>query len=436
VRVYDLERKLVRRRVVGFGSRALLIARFDLMAPEFERSFGNHAKQLHETLYEARSLGAALYVVWSRSFPNQAINRLSSPDVRIVQTSSIRDKLVVALWVVTTPTGTAVRGVRRVARGLRGKLKPLNKHVGRTAKKSSGILAARAAAFVRRLDSALAAIGPPLVGADEVRLEMARNPIRVALPEELERAGRAEAERAGLDPDVGIVTLHVREKGWSVPSRGRSADIETYGDAVAHLVGRGFRVVRIGDSGMAPVDWEGAFDLATSHIRTDLLELWCMLHSVFFLGCDSGPTEVAKLIGIPTLLVNVKRPVQQYPLRASDLYIVKRIDPTDSPYAPSLREQIALITAQYEGSEEIRYRGLLDNTSEEIHAAVEEMLAELERPSPETEAQAEFRRLASAKVKSDGLVRHVFRGDGRIARCFADRYFDDSSRREQQTARR
>jgi hypothetical protein len=83
----------------------------------------------------------------------------------------------------------------------------------------------------------------------------------------------------------------------------------------------------------------------------------------------------------------------------------------------SLREQLAVKAGQLDLGGRWRY---IDNSAEEIRAAVVEML-DAENPCmPESRAQAEFRRLASFKAARD-IERYL--GEGRLARFFADRYF-------------
>ena len=260
-------------------------------------------------------------------------------------------------------------------------------------------------------------------GKLELRKEMASDPIALVLPDALEADGRAQAARVGLQPDARIVTLHVREPGWRpFEDDQRSCDIKTYRPAVDELVARGFRVVRIGDASMTPIDWPGVLDLATEPARTDLLELWCVLHSVFFFGSESGPLELARLVGVPALLVNVKTVPSGYPVHRSDLLIMKRLIAPDAPRVLSLREQLAVKAGQLTFAGRARY---VDNSPEEILAALDEMLQGEHARTPESPAQAEFRRLATSKFV-DGTERERYLGAGRVAQFFVERYLDHS----------
>jgi putative glycosyltransferase (TIGR04372 family) len=55
---------------------------------------------------------------------------------------------------------------------------------------------------------------------------------------------------------------------------------------------------------MTPVKMPGVVDLATSPARSQWLEVWCTMRSQFLIGCDSGPSWLAVLLGIPVLTVN------------------------------------------------------------------------------------------------------------------------------------
>lgn len=420
--------KYVRFRLFGTRKRRILVVRFDVLEADHRRSFGVHARRMHEAIYIARSLDAAAYFVWYREAPNQAFHRLASTHVHIINTSRLRDGLVLAVWHATSPLIMLRRALYRFTKEPRRKLQFVGKQLARRAKH-----AASTNTPVRRIEPLLTLavrLGIEVLGwlepvqtmGKEVLVIMSRNPVEVYLRPALEQNARAQAQRVGLDPAARIVTLHAREPGWR-PQEGewRSCDIATYRPAVDELVRRGFHVVRTGDPSMTPINWPGVIDLATHQRRTDLLELWCLLHSEFFIGCDSGVTELTKLLGMPTLLVNVKHIQSQYPLRRSDLFLVKRLTGTDSSHVLSLREQLAAKRREYALDGPAQY---IDNSPEEILEAVVELLDGQGADAPETPEQAEFHRLATLAYGEDGEEVAKYVGDGRIARFFAERYLE------------
>jgi putative glycosyltransferase (TIGR04372 family) len=136
--------------------------------------------------------------------------------------------------------------------------------------------------------------------------------LRLALPPEGEREAVARAAELGLGPADRLITVHVRESGYRSAAGLRqrpldllrNARVDTYFDAFSALAARGYKVIRLGDPTMTPVAQAGVVDLATSDRRTEWLETWCILRSEFLIGCDSGPSWLAFLLGVPVLTVN------------------------------------------------------------------------------------------------------------------------------------
>jgi putative glycosyltransferase (TIGR04372 family) len=419
-------------RLVEIGGRRIVLVRFGSLRPRFRSSFGIHLKRLQDALYLARSLDSSLYVLWYRAAPNQAVHRLSSADVRIIRSSRARNAFFMSLWLATSPLAALQRSLYPIVERLRRRLRKLEKaHATRNKRDRAAASGVRKRPqptpmerLVRLACFSLAWTEPTENHRNKnLRREMVHSPIRVQLPSALEKVARAQAAQLGLDHNSRIVTLHVREPGWRrLEDDPRSCDIATYRPAVDELVARSFHVIRIGDASMTPIDWPGVIDLATGAARTDLLELWCMLQSVFFLGSESGPLELAKLIGVPTLLVNVKTIQSGYPLHRSDLFILKRLLSPDERRVLSLREQLAVKAGQLDLGGSPRY---FDNSPEEILAAVVEMLHGRQAVAPESPEQAEFRRLASMKVV-EGKSHQRYLGEGRLASFFAHRHLNRS----------
>ena len=100
---------------------------------------------------------------------------------------------------------------------------------------------------------------------------------------------------------------------------------------------------------------------------------------------------------------------------------MKRLTGENGPHVLSLREQLAAKRREYELDGPARY---IDNSPEEILAAVLEMLDGGLGDAPETPEQAEFHHLATLAYRDGGEEYAKYVGDGRIARFFVERYLD------------
>jgi putative glycosyltransferase (TIGR04372 family) len=278
-------------------------------------------------------------------------------------------------------------------------------------------------------------------GLDFRRL-YAKDPIRIFLPEPLRQEAIAQAKKIGLMPTTKIVTLHVRDSGYKSSGgvqeeRGdstRNAGIESYTAALDLLATQGYTVVRLGDPRMTPVRHPAVLDLATSRFRTDLLELWCVLSSRFFIGCDSGPICLSLLGNIPSLQLNVFELISSYPLREADMYILRRPIDKRTGRQLSLEE---MTTEEYVLSyRKSPHYDFPENNRDEIYSAVKEMLEGLANKPTETIAQREFKTRMSRlqdvqkirdKWVSVGFPERPYLGDGRIADFFAERYLRSGS---------
>jgi putative glycosyltransferase (TIGR04372 family) len=270
------------------------------------------------------------------------------------------------------------------------------------------------------------------------RRRLLREPVSVHSPAHLVPDVNEAAAREGLDLNVPIVTVHVRESGYKFGREmhnakpggrndgTRNAKIESYFDAIDLLVRRGYTVVRIGDSSMTAVARPGVVDLANSPHRSQLLEVCCMLRSRFLLSGEAGPVGVSYLTNTPLLTVNATDPISSYPIRADGLLLLKHVRERRTRRELTVTELVSEAHLQH-------LRNLLhyeydDNTSEEIVDAVSEMLARLDGVHTETATQQEFRSLATeAGVALRDRLQYVrkwgaddgFLGDGCIVRGMA-----------------
>jgi putative glycosyltransferase (TIGR04372 family) len=256
---------------------------------------------------------------------------------------------------------------------------------------------------------------------------------RFTLPADREREAAAQARALGIADGGRIVTVHVREHGYRTAAglrqrewdALRNARIDTYFDAFAALVERGYTVVRLGDPTMAPVDRPGVIDLANSPRKTEWLEAWCVMRSEFLIGCDSGPSWLAFLLGIPILTVNVVH--FRDLVRPCDRFICKRTRDRASGRLLTVPE---MLTESYlrTGLDTSRYEHL-DNDPADIAEAALDMIDVAAGREKRTRAQRRFNKRLIALGRElprdwSGLegIACIRRPGGSLSRRFAEKY--------------
>jgi len=228
--------------------------------------------------------------------------------------------------------------------------------------------------------------------------------------------------------------VHVRESGYRSASglrqrswdEVRNAQIETFFPAFSALTERGYTVVRLGDATMTPVQMPGVVDLATSPARTQWLEVWCTMRSEFLVGCDSGPSWLAVLLGIPVLTVNA---VHFRDLsRPMDRIICKRARDLASGATLAVSEMLTqeFLSVGFKGD---RYE-YIDNTRADIRRAVIDMIEVVHGREQRSAWQNRFTRRLR-EVDRQGLadrsalegVAIMGRARGTLSQSFAKKYF-------------
>ena len=312
---------------VRVGKRPVLIADVCASADGEGIGYGMVLKRIDKVLSLARATRAAVFYSREARSINTAVFRLRSDAVAILPRTGWQALWLRLAWTVTAPFRLGAPRLwiqRMLARALLGRFYDAverSRHVPRPLRR----LITRPRSFhrtLRRANAAYAALSAsawkhtyerhvPRPVRTKAR-ERQPAPPRLSLPVDREREAIRQAAVLGITPAARLVTVHVRESGyrssaglrqreWDVL---RNARIDTYFKAFAALVERGYTVVRLGDPTMSPIDRPGVVDLATSPHRTEWLEAWCVLRSDFLIGCDSGPSWLAALAGVPVLTVN------------------------------------------------------------------------------------------------------------------------------------
>jgi putative glycosyltransferase (TIGR04372 family) len=139
------------------------------------------------------------------------------------------------------------------------------------------------------------------------------------------------AERLRVQMGIPItdwfVCLHARESGYRNDSAEyRNADITRYIDGIKLITDAGGWVVRIGDSSMTPLpSMDHVIDYPFTQYKSELMDLYLISECRFFVGTNSGPTDVAFLFGKSVVLVNQTEWFLQFPWHKGDLAIIKHI---------------------------------------------------------------------------------------------------------------
>jgi putative glycosyltransferase (TIGR04372 family) len=255
---------------------------------------------------------------------------------------------------------------------------------------------------------------------------------------------RNKAEREfNILPDTRLVSLHMRESGFKAgreihelkplkrrDDSTRNVSFASYHLAIDYLRERGYTVVRIGDRTMTPIGYPGIVDLATSPERTDLFEFYCIARSDFFIGCESGPSTIAWMSGVPVVTLNATEPWSAYPVREFDTFALKVVLDKLKAYTLSPLDMLTLDYANNARNTERFEYG--DNKPEDILDAIRDMVDIVERGvQPETPEQRAFRlrvtsfclraRAENSTINKHG-AHHGFIGRGRISASFARKY--------------
>ena len=131
------------------------------------------------------------------------------------------------------------------------------------------------------------------------------------LKNDLRSLGQEFLEINGLDPNSWFVTLHMRELNSPTPFRnGDNVEPATYIDAIKAILELGGQVIRIGNSGMTPLDLldmnhERVFDYAHSEKKHSYLDVFFLSQCKFMIGTGSGPITFPNEFGRPVLYTNV-----------------------------------------------------------------------------------------------------------------------------------
>jgi putative glycosyltransferase (TIGR04372 family) len=126
----------------------------------------------------------------------------------------------------------------------------------------------------------------------------------MSLPSEYIENSRQKLFEFGLDESSKFVALHLRESGKKGDPR--TQPVASYAPAINALLKRGIWVIKIGDSSNSVlIDHPKYIDLTKLDYKTNSLHPFILAKCMFFIATASGPSQVARLFGTPTLFTNM-----------------------------------------------------------------------------------------------------------------------------------
>ncbi len=265
-----------------------------------------------------------------------------------------------------------------------------------------------------KFDALRLPLGRPVVALEEsahyaqvLSLWGDREPI-VALPDQMEIAGRARLTELGVPEGAWFACIHVREGGYSPGDEHvhahRNGNIATMVKAIRAITNRGGWVIRMGDASMSPLnDMSNVIDYALSPLKTDWMDLWLCANTRFFVGTTSGLTMVATVFSRPCALVNMIPHGASLGMAPGDISIPKVLVRADGNVLSLLEIRARNLSgARYAQLFEKAGVTVRDNSAEEIHDLVVELMARLDGTFEVTSEDIDLQRLYRA---------HLYPGD-------------------------
>lgn len=172
------------------------------------------------------------------------------------------------------------------------------------------------------------------------------------------------------------VCLHVRDSGFFNDadfSENRNADIRNYLLGIEWLVDTGYVVVRLGDPSMPKINVAGAFDYAHSALRSESNDIALVEHCDFYIGCQSGPIDLAALFEKRILTLNCYALACSFWYRNGSLFLPKQV--VMDGQVLTLREQIEKNIFELNGTgKSVKGVRFIENSPQDIKAAIVEFV--------------------------------------------------------------
>jgi putative glycosyltransferase (TIGR04372 family) len=182
----------------------------------------------------------------------------------------------------------------------------------------------------------------------------------------------------GILNNEKFVCLHVREGGFRNDSNRReyrNSDINNYLAAIKKLTDSGVYVVRMGDTTMTPLPkMNKVIDYPFTSYKTESMDITLIKYCYFYIGCQSGTFDVAKLYNKPILLINMYNWTFGGPFNSTDRGIIKHIFSNKSQKFLSIQEMFLHGWEVQNVNNIVTDYLFVENTEDEILDAVVEYL--------------------------------------------------------------
>ncbi len=233
--------------------------------------------------------------------------------------------------------------------------------------------------------------------AYEIHRRFAGRPPLLSLTDSDSARGWALLHELGIPRDAWFVCVHARENGYTPDDSQsyRNSDIKDYFPAIRSIIDRGGWVIRVGDSTMKPIpEMDHVIDYVHLPIRSDWMDIFLAASCRFFFGCTSGLYCLAHVFGRPSVTVN-KAPLSfVLPHGPNDIGIPKHVWSIRESRYLSFKELFSTPIGSCQYGDEYQRAALrvVDDTPEDIQAAVIEMLDRVEGKSVYMEHDEELQR--------------------------------------------
>ena len=217
-----------------------------------------------------------------------------------------------------------------------------------------------------------------------VEAQWAKRPAILNLRSEHKIRGWRYLENMGVPDGAWFVCVHARDDGYSVSDKSvhdyRNTSAENLLPAMREIVSRGGWCILMGDASTRPLmPMKGVVDYAHHPARSAELDVFLCASCRFFLGNTSGLFLVSTIFGVPSALTN-QTPFAATGFRYFDLSIPKRIRRLGQNQFMTSAEILRSPISNFRMSRFYSEAGLelVENSAEEIHELVIEMLDTLE----------------------------------------------------------
>lgn len=193
-------------------------------------------------------------------------------------------------------------------------------------------------------------------------------------------------DELGIRDNSWYACLHVRESGFK-KDKGRSEyhnhNVDNYMVAIDYITSLGGYVVRLGDASMKKLPPNPLLiDYPFTQYKSDLNDVLLIQGCKFYIGCQSGIHDTAKMFGKKILLINIFNPIFGGPLHEGNRGIMKHI------YSMKLKKYLSVKEVLLGGGDMLstdwvhfgeNYK-FVENSPEEILDAVIEFIAIVDDP--------------------------------------------------------